>query len=616
MRSVEAYRGLVERLERESRESPGRYRLKLALLAGLGFLVLGGSVLLAVAMSAGLVLVLVAISPVLLLKLLKVVWIPVAFGWVILRALWMKFDAPHGYRLREGEAPELRAEIEHLRHQAGAPPLAGIIIDNRLNAAAASMPRAMGLLGSEHYLVLGLPLLQLLDRYQFGAVVAHEFGHFGGGHGRFAGWIYRVRESWFRVLEELELRRSRVVRLFTRFFDWYAPYFNAYSFVLARSNEYEADAMAAKLAGPQVAAQALVRINLGSEQLDRDFWPGVRNASRTDPHPPQALYTDMAGHLARPGMDEATRLAALLEEQPGLEDTHPTLAQRLAFLGVEPDLVPPPPRSAADSLLGPLQALLEAHFSHEWREGVGEHWRHRHEQHGRDAAELARLEALPTRSDDEAMEYARLVEDLRPDTDAAPLYRAALAYRPDHPMGHYRLGALLLARDDSAGVGHMRKAMDVDPDAVEPGLHELDAYYRRRGDLAQRDAIRDRLRAMRTRAIDAAYGRQELTRADRFGRHALDEDELLALRDVLECHGRVKKAWVARKLLAGDTSGVPHHVVLVAFSGIVFSEDRLLGELAEAIEMRGSFIICTASNRKTVASRVKNAAGGPLHGGR
>ena len=614
MRSVEAYRGLVERLEREARESPGRYRFKLALLAGLGFVVLGGSVLMALGMSVGLVLVLVAISPLLLLKLLKVVWIPVAFGWVILRALWMKFDAPDGYRLREGEAPELRAEIEHLRNQAGAPPLAGIVIDNRLNAAAASVPRAMGLLGSEHYLVLGLPLLQLLDRAQFGAVVAHEFGHFGGGHSRFGGWIYRVRESWFRVLEELELRRSWVVRLFTRFFDWYAPYFNAYSFVLARSNEYQADAMAAAIAGPESAARALVRVSLGSEQLDRDFWPGVRSATRTEPRPPQALYTDMAGHLARPGTDEAGRLRALLEEQPGLEDTHPTLSQRLAFLKVEPEPVPPPTRSAADSLLGPLQPLLEAHFSHEWREGVDEHWRQRHEQHGRDEAELVRLEALPERNDDEAMEHARLVEELRPDTDAAPLYRAALARLPDHPMGQYRLGALLLSRDDSAGVGHMRKAMDLDVDAVEPGLHQLDAYYRRRGDLAQRAVIRDRLRAMRTREIDVAYGREQLGIGDRFTRHELEGDELSALLEVLERNGRVKKAWIARKQLKGDTSGIPHHVVLVTFRGIVFSEDKLLNQLAEEIEMRGSFIVCTPGNQQMVAAKVKKASGGAVHG--
>ena len=121
---------------------------------------------------------------------------------------------------------------------------------------------------------------------------------------------------------------------------------------------------------------------------------------------------------------------------------------------------------------------------------------------------------------------------------------------------------------------------------------------------------------MRARAIDAAYGRQELTRGDRFSRHALDDADLQALLDVLEQHGRIKKAWIARKLLKGDTSGVPHHVVLVAFSGIVFSEDKLLGELAEAIEMPGSFIVFTAGNQKTVASRVKNAAGGPVYGRR
>ena len=279
MRSVEVHRDLVERLEQEARQSPGLYRLKLALLAALGFVVLGGSVLGAIAMSVGLVLVLLAINPILLLKLLKIVWIPIAFGWVILQSLWVRFQPPEGHLLRADEGRELRAEIEYLRAQTDAPPLEGIVITPELNAAAASVPRAMGLLGHRHYLVLGLPLMQLLDREQFRAVVAHEFGHFGGGHARFGGWIYRVRASWFRVLDALSMRRSWATRAFTRFFDWYAPYFNAYSFVLARANEYEADATAARVAGADPAAQALIRVNLAAEHLHREFWPSVQRSA-------------------------------------------------------------------------------------------------------------------------------------------------------------------------------------------------------------------------------------------------------------------------------------------------------------------------------------------------
>ena len=81
-----------------------------------------------------------------------------------MRALWVTFPAPEGHRLDQHEAPLLQAEVERLRVAAGAPRLSGIVVDADLNAAAASVPRALGLLGHRHYLVLGLPLMQLLDR--------------------------------------------------------------------------------------------------------------------------------------------------------------------------------------------------------------------------------------------------------------------------------------------------------------------------------------------------------------------------------------------------------------------------------------------------------------------
>ncbi|MET0655873.1 MAG: hypothetical protein ABWY94_09925, partial [Pseudoxanthomonas sp.] len=56
MHSVEARRKLVERLEREAEESPGRYRFKLSLLAALGYAVLLGALALTLGLLAFIVL--------------------------------------------------------------------------------------------------------------------------------------------------------------------------------------------------------------------------------------------------------------------------------------------------------------------------------------------------------------------------------------------------------------------------------------------------------------------------------------------------------------------------------------------------------------------------------
>src|SRR5690606_29250072 len=90
-----------------------------------------------------------------------VLLLPAAVAAVVVRTLWVRFEPPQGHRLAPGEAPELQAEVERLRLATGAPPLEGIVIDGDFNARAASIPRALGLLGHRHVLVLGLPLLRL-----------------------------------------------------------------------------------------------------------------------------------------------------------------------------------------------------------------------------------------------------------------------------------------------------------------------------------------------------------------------------------------------------------------------------------------------------------------------
>ena len=232
--SEQRYKALIERLQAQAREAPQAYRTRVMLLASLGYAVLGLILLVALGLPIGIVIALLAsgggFDPWVIYLLLP----QTVFAAMVVRALWLRFDAPSGYRLAPGEAPGLEAQIERLRLAAGAPPLEAVVIDSDLNAGAASMPRLLGLLGDHHYLVIGLPLMRLLDAAELSAVIAHEFGHFRGGHGRFSGWIYRVRISWYRLVEAMARGGGMMSRLFLKFFEWYVPYFNAYSFVMAR----------------------------------------------------------------------------------------------------------------------------------------------------------------------------------------------------------------------------------------------------------------------------------------------------------------------------------------------------------------------------------------------
>ncbi|MEZ0471731.1 M48 family metalloprotease [Luteimonas salinilitoris] len=613
MASTQAHRELAQRLEAEAQRSPRGYLLRLALLAGLGYALL--LVLLAIAFG----LPLLMLGHVMVNgarpgpELAYAVLLPLLFGGVLLRALWIRFGVPEGYVLATGEAPLLQDEVERLRRAAGAPPLNGIVIDGELNAAAANLPRALGLLGHRHYLVLGLPLMQLLDRDELASVIAHEFGHFGAGHGRFTGWIYRVRMSWHRVLEGLANSGFLFSRLLLAFYAWYVPYFNAYSFVLARRNEYQADAVAAATVGGEAAASALIRLELGARRAHARFWPQLFDRARAQGHPPAQLHAQLARVLQDEAPVDLDRLLAIARRDADPDDTHPTLPRRIAAMQAEPRLrergAP-----AAPVLLGPaLLAEIERGLDEHWRDRIRPHWRERHAAAASDRARLAVVEGLGEPSPQQRLEHAQLVESLRIDFDAAPLYERAIAALPDSAMAHYRAGLLALRRGDAAvGAAALRRAMTLDPGAVRTALADLETLDRD-PDLAPASA--EAVRILREAFAPAAHeldARDAADVGDELLPHDLDAAALQSLVGALAVDPRIARAWLARKRMP-MAEAPQHYVLLLDWRGSVASETAGLKRVAEALELPGSFTVFTGSGQRPLAGRVKRLCAEPVY---
>lgn len=616
MTADNGHAALVERLHRELSERPLYYRAKLAALAVAGYAVL----LLVLAVGLGLplmvVLRLAAGGQTPGYEAAYLVAIPGVLGVLVLRALWIRFERPDGVLLQPGEEPSLEAEVERLRLAAGAPPLHGIVIDGELNAAAASVPRLLGLLGYRHYLVLGLPLLRVLERAELAAVIAHEFGHFSQEHGRFNGWIYRVRLSWYRVLDALAGRGVVGAALLARFYAWYVPYFNAYSFALARHDEYRADAVAARVAGPEVVASALIRIELAHRRLHREVWSRLPARMRAQRQPVHGLQAQIARALAAPFAADLPRLLAGTARDTDLEDTHPALPHRLAALAATPVLRPGTGRTGADEFLGSALARIERALDERWRGQIAARWEEAHRRADGDRARLDELEGRAGLSAAETLEHARLVESLRPDFDALRLYERVLVGQPGSAMAHYRAGMLRLQGGEwERGLAHLGEAMALDAGAIRPVLRELEELEKLENGHEMPEAAAQALAALRTRYGTRARtldDRERVEDADALLPHDLDAAALAALTQAFAAEARIARAWLVRKRL-DLAEEAPHYVILLDWRGSVAGEHSALARVSARIALPGSHSLFTGANERRLAANVRATCGEPVY---
>ncbi|MBQ5950267.1 M48 family metalloprotease, partial [Massilia sp. ST3] len=341
---MDRFDSMVRRLERESAAAPGHYRAKVALLALLGFLILGlvlatlgaglvalAGIAAAMAYSGGaLMLLLLAKFGKLLLLLAVPLWFTLKSG---LQALFVRFPAPCGREIARADAPSLFAALDDMRVRMGGPRFHHVLVVNDVNAAVVQRP-AFGLVGfPRNYLLLGLPLLECLDPDEALAIVAHEYGHLAGAHGRFSAFIYRLRHTWDTVQAHLDHFEGWAAKLARPLVRWYAPYFNAYTYVMARADEYRADAAAAELVGAASASHALKRVNLVAPRYEQ-YMEHTYGRVDGESAPPADLLHGWAEYARRPCAAATLRvwLDDALDRQGHFADTHPTLRARLAAL--------------------------------------------------------------------------------------------------------------------------------------------------------------------------------------------------------------------------------------------------------------------------------------------
>lgn len=533
--------------------------------------------------------------------------------WTSLSALWCRLDAPDGVQLTAAQAPALFEALERIRKKIKGPQIHHVYLDDEFNASIRQHPR-FGLFGGGiNYLSVGLPLLMALDRPRLLAVLAHEYGHLRGDHGRFAAWIYRTRLSWAKLNHGLRHDDGIAGAATKAFLGWYFPRFSARTFALARQDEYEADRISGKLLGREVAAAALTEIAIKGDWLGSEFWGDhwqVAGAAALPVGPFAAMRTLLAG---TPANDFArASLKRALGRISDVDDTHPGLRDRLDALRGSKELPVWSARSALD-LLGQDGAKWIAHFDKQWcRDNAGE-WKLHHARLTRMRARRDALTASLGRNNaDEMCELGDLSRRLDARAEVREHYERALRGSPGHGGALRGLIRCLPPAERAARLDYAAQLFDNSARqrywACQVAVGELeksapDGSFDDKGLKLWRERLRQA-----TEAEQRAW--EELTQTPFFqsiGRHDLNEFELGELQAELAQCKPVARAWIVNKNLA-EFPQRRCYIVFVEMPGLD-DESRydLCRHLERTLDLPGSVMLLWAGVEPTLAEIQRNA---------
>jgi hypothetical protein len=497
---------LIGRLEREADDNPQAYAARVALVAALGYATIA-IVALAIAVACGFILLSLLSGQRVSITAVVACVACVATLMAIIRALWVRVDAPIGRDVTSEDAPELFAAIDDViqrttirrKGKTCTVVVDAVTLDGEFNVSICQIPR-WGVFGNyRNHLQIGIPLMAALSIAEFKAVLAHEIGHLGGRNGRFAAWIYRQRITWGVLQRRFAEPASLFEQLLATFYRRYTPYFLACTFALARQHEYAADRIAARATNARVLARALTKLELMGRFLVDVFWQRLFAQVEKVPEPQYLPYAMMprAFMVAQKEWQRQDWLRQSLRRFAAHDDTHPSLGERLAALDVTPELPAATPEKTALSLFGANATAMLQWCDEEWRRENVPAWRKRHEAIREMRWKVSQYESAPAGElkPEDHLAKALLLLDLGDDAAAVEELQTLVTLEPSLAKGHFLLGRLLLGSGDEHGLAHLGLAVQHDEELLESAGGIGYTYLMDRGRKGEAQRFWERVRA-------------------------------------------------------------------------------------------------------------------------
>lgn len=462
----EKYYKLIEMLEKKAKENPKACKRRTFLLLLLGYGYIFGVLFILIAASALLFSIIFRGGMSGSYGLFKIAIAFIGLSYYIFKGLWVRIYPPGGIPLSREDCPELFNEVDKIARKLRSPKVHYIYITDEFNASIVSVSQ-FGLFGFyKNYLCVGLPYMWASSVEEFRATLAHEIAHLSSKHGRSGVLIYRVKETWERILLQLEEKKHWGNFIFKWFFKRYIPFFDAYSSVYRRLAEHEADKLAAQLVGVNVYTSMLINTSSKLTALNEDFWKEIYKRNKFQFKPPKDVFTRLEA-LLKKGLDY-NKLCMYLNEnmeyKTNMGDTHPCLRDRIEVIGgevKEPTIVEND--AASHYLSNKFLDELSYIFSRHWYDEVGNTWSKRYSNFKRYKIRLKELEMYGKENldIDGLYRYAYYTHRIKGAEEAIPIYREILYLNEKHIKANYGLGKALMSKNNNEDLVYLERTINI-----------------------------------------------------------------------------------------------------------------------------------------------------------
>ena len=402
-----------------------------------------------------------------------------------------------------------------------------------------------------------------------------------------------MREAWGRLIDSQELTGQHFAGLYKGFVNWFFPYFTAYSFVLMREHEKDADRDAVLLTGSKALGEALILLETKGRLLDEVFWRSIHEENLVNETPSGKLFSRMLDSLSVYDPDRYAKVLAQAMAVPtDFNDSHPSLAERLSLIGYaidgEVSRVPEATgENAAEHFLKKGCDLIIGEYDYDWDEQAEKQWRKRHE-HFSDSQK--RITELNTKTDelsrDELLELAQRQAERDGLAASLPILELINHRFPDDAVVLYNLGGVRLSLDNESGLHDLDRAAELDA-SYKYAVNDLAFnYLRSKGRIDEARTHASAIDEQNEIFEKARQERQSITTRDHFSPHDLSNEVVEIIPQKLAGLEEITTMYLVKK----DVHYMPEHPFHVLFLSTrrkgPLSNDLTAAELIEIAAKR------------------------------
>lgn len=284
----------------------------------------------------------------------------VGAGATILRALIPERTPwrDPGPRITAAQHPRLFERIARIAGQMGVAMPTEVYLIPQMNAFVTERGGFLGF-GARRVMAIGVPMLAIENVSQLDATLAHELGHYAGGETRLSGVIYATRRAMVATLVHLEARGSGLLQ--KPFGAMLAAYMRITQ-AISRQQELVADSWSVRLAGREAHVTGLGLEQTHGLALEVFVQTEVEPLHRAG-RAPANVFEGYRRFAASPAFARVSSALERVGSEPADPyDSHPTLAERIAFAATVESAPVPMDTTPASTLLDDA-AAVEAQLS-------------------------------------------------------------------------------------------------------------------------------------------------------------------------------------------------------------------------------------------------------------